>query len=84
MLITRSISPARISLDDVPSPVPSPSKYFDTTSTSIPLRCNISAVPSVATIRKPRSASRFTGKTMDRLSALATETNTVPLVGSEP
>ena len=34
--------------------------------------------------RKPRSASRLTGKISDRLSLLATETNTDRDVGSEP
>ena len=33
---------------------------------------------------KPRSASRFTGKIIARLSRLATETKTVPLRGSPP
>ena len=40
--------------------------------------------PSVARISKPRSASRLTGKIMARLSRLATETKTAPLVGSPP
>ena len=38
----------------------------------------------VATISKPRSASRLIGKIMPRLSRLATETKILPLVGSEP
>ena len=50
----------------------------------MPLRRNISAVPAVASTRKPKSASRFTGNTSERLSRLATETNTVPSAGSEP
>ena len=39
-------------------------------------------MPSVATMSKPRSTSRLTGNTIDRLSRLATETNTDPFVGS--
>ena len=50
----------------------------------MPFRRNIAAVPSVATTVKPRSARRFAGNTMARLSALATDTNTVPEVGSDP
>ncbi len=50
----------------------------------MPLRRSTSAVPAVASTLKPRSASRFTGNTSDRLSRLATDTNTVPCVGSEP
>ena len=50
----------------------------------MPLRRSTSAVPAVATISNPRSASRFTGKTIARLSRLATETNTRPFVGSDP
>ena len=38
----------------------------------------------MARISKPRSASRLTGKITNRLSRLATEMNTVPLVGSGP
>ena len=83
VLITRSISPARICSTTMFAG-PRPRSACATTSTSIPLRRNISAVPSVATTVNPRSASRFTGNTIDRLSALATETNTVPEVGSEP
>ena len=47
-----------------------------------PLRRSTTAVPLVARISKPRSASRLTGKIMCRLSRLATETNTLPDVGS--
>ena len=46
---------------------------------STPLRRSTSAVPSVARISKPRSASRLTGKIIARLSRLATETKTVPV-----
>ena len=49
---------------------------------STPLRRSTSAVPSVARISNPRSASRLTGKIMARLSRLATDTNTVP--GRQP
>src|SRR5699024_1994813 len=35
-------------------------------------------------ISNPRSASRVIGNTSERLSRLATETNTLPLVGNEP
>ena len=52
--------------------------------TFTPCRRSIDAVPTVARISKPRSASRFTGKIMCRLSTLAIETNTRPDVGSEP
>ncbi|COX22115.1 Uncharacterised protein [Mycobacterium tuberculosis] len=60
------------------------SKCLRTSSQGIPLRRNISAVPSVARTRKPRSANRLTGNTSDRLSRLATDTNTVPWAGSDP
>jgi hypothetical protein len=53
-------------------------------SASTPLRRRTAAVPEVATTVKPRSASRLTGKIMCRLSRLATETKTVPLVGNPP
>ena len=52
--------------------------------TATPLRRSNSAVPTVASTSKPRSASRFTGKSIARLSRLATLTNTRPLVGSSP
>src|SRR5215207_1479973 len=42
------------------------------------------AVPAVARISNPRSASRLTGKITKRLSRFATEMKTVPLVGSGP
>ena len=51
---------------------------------STPLRRSTAAVPLVARISKPRSASRFTGKTMCRLSRLAIDTKTLPSVGSGP
>ena len=38
----------------------------------------------MASSSKPRSASRLTGKMTKRLSRLATETNTVPRLGSGP
>ena len=47
----------------------------------MPARSSTPAVPFVASRRNPRSASRFAGKTIARLSRLATDTNTVPLVG---
>ena len=86
VLITMSTSPARIASTAEAAGLPSPggSKCLRTSSHGMPLRRNISAVPSVASTRKPRSASRFTGKTRDRLSRLATDTNTVPSAGSEP
>ena len=49
--------------------------------TCTPLRRSTSAVPPVAVISKPRSARRLSGKIIERLSRLATETKTVPLVG---
>ena len=58
-----------------------PSDTFATRSTTMPARSSTPAVPLVATKRKPRSASRFAGKTIARLSRFATDTNTVPLVG---
>ena len=63
---------------------PGPSENLPTTSAGTPLRRSTCAVPSVATIRKPRSFSRLTGNSAARLSRLAIETNTVPLVGSRP
>ena len=63
---------------------PGPSLCLRTIVARTPLRRSTSAVPSVAQISKPRSARRFTGKIIDRLSLFATETNTRPLTGSEP
>ena len=63
---------------------PGPSLCLRTIVARTPLRRSTSPVPSVAQISKPRSARRFTGKTMDRLSRLATDTNTRPLTGSGP
>ena len=75
-----STSPARI----LSTTLPGPSLNLPTTSASTPLRRSTCAVPAVARTRKPRSASRLTGKIAARLSRLAMQTNTVPLVGSEP
>src|SRR5438270_6253946 len=80
VLTTMSTSPARIRSTTLPGP----SLYLPTTSQGTPLRRSTCAVPDVASTRKPRSASRLTGKIADRLSRLATDTNTVPDVGSEP
>ncbi len=75
-------SPAVIRSTTVGSPCgPGPSLCLRTTDDAIPLRRSTSAVPAVATISKPRSTSRLIGKIIDRLSRLATETNTVPEVG---
>ena len=49
-----------------------------------PLRRSTSAVPWVARMSKPRSASALIGKIIERLSRLAMLTNTPPLVGSGP
>ncbi len=49
-----------------------------------PLRRSTSAVPWVARISKPRSASTLTGKIIERLSRLAIDTKTRPVVGSGP
>ena len=49
-----------------------------------PFLRSTSPVPAVAQISKPRSASRFTGKIIERLSLLATDTNARPLTGSDP
>ena len=86
VLITMSTSPDLIRSTAVDAGLPSPgcSKCLRTSSHGMPLRRNISAVPSVASTRNPRSASRFTGNTSERLSRLATETNTVPSAGSDP
>ena len=53
-----------------------------TGSTGTPARRSTPAVPLVARSPKPRSASRFAGNTIARLSRFATLTNTVPAVGS--
>ncbi len=63
---------------------PRPAECLRTGVATTPLRRSTSAVPSVASTSKPRSASRFTGNTMCLLSRLATETNTRPFVGSAP
>jgi hypothetical protein len=78
-LITRSTSPRAIRSTTV-SP---PSETFATRATGTPARSRTPAVPLVARRRKPRSASRFAGKTIARLSRLATDTKTVPSVGSD-
>lgn len=80
-----STSPARIFSTMVCAPSGrSSSDTLYTCSHGMPLRRSTSAVPIVASTRKPRSASRLTGKISDRLSLLATETNTEPEVGSDP
>ncbi|SLJ82832.1 Uncharacterised protein [Mycobacteroides abscessus subsp. abscessus] len=79
-----STSPSRICSTIVGSSAGPGSECLRTRSHGIPLRRNISAVPSVARMRNPRSCSRLTGNTIARLSRLAIETNTVPSVGSEP
>ncbi len=48
----------------------------------MPLRRSTAAVPLVARIVKPRSTSRLTGKSIARLSRLATETKIAPERGS--
>ena len=53
-----------------------------TRATGIPARSSTPAVPPVARRRNPRSASRFAGNTIARLSRFATLTNTEPAVGS--
>ena len=71
MLKIRSISPSRISWTMVCSPAgPSPSKCLRTTVACTPLRRSTSAVPWVARISKPRSASRLTGKIIVPLVAV--------------
>ena len=77
VLITRSTFPPRMSS----ATLCGPSDTFATRSTGMPARSSTPAVPLVATNRNPRSASRFAGNTIARLSRLATETNAVPLVG---
>ena len=64
--------------------VPRPSENFRTTVLPMPLRRSTWAVPDVASTSKPSSASRFTGKMIERLSRSATDTNTRPSVGSPP
>ena len=78
VLITRSMLPPRI----ISPTLSGPSLTLATRSTGMPARCSTPAVPPVATSRNPRSASRFAGKTIARLSRLATLTKTVPAVGS--
>ena len=63
---------------------PAPSLCFRTILARTPFLRSTSAVPDVAQISKPRSARRLTGKTIARLSRLATETNTRPFTGSDP
>ena len=63
---------------------PRPAECLRTTVRAMPLRRSTPAVPSVARISKPSSASRLTGKTIERLSRSATETNTRPDVGRPP
>src|SRR5690606_15424769 len=84
VLMIMSISPDLIMSTTSFSPSATSSVCLRTTVAGIPFRRSTSAVPVVARISKPRSASRLTGKTSARLSLLATETNTRPLVGSEP
>src|SRR5690606_1088312 len=93
VLMTMSTPPSRMSSTTFFSPASAPAATAGVTASSCclrttrqdtPLRRSTSAVPSVATTSKPRSASRLTGNTSDRLSRLATDTNTVPLVGSDP
>ena len=55
-----------------------------TVSHAIPYRRSIRAVPSVARTVNPSAARRCAGNTIERLSRFATETNTVPDVGSTP
>jgi hypothetical protein len=75
-----STSPARM----MSTMFSAPSKCLRTTVHGIPLRRSTSAVPEVASTSKPRSASRLTGKIIARLSRFATDTKTLPEVGSEP
>ena len=78
-----STVPARISCTIVGSPFgPVPSLCLRTGVASIPLRRSTCAVPCVASSSKPRSASTLMGKTIARLSRLATETKIRPEVGS--
>ena len=77
VLITRSMSPARIRA----STLSSASLTLATRSTAIPARSRTPAVPPVARSRNPRSARRFAGKTIARLSRFATDTKTVPSTG---
>src|SRR5215472_10803758 len=81
----RSTSPSRMRVTTVGSPPgPAPSLCFRTILARTPFLRRTSAVPDVAQISNPRSASRLTGKTMARLSLFATDTNTRPLTGSDP
>ncbi len=81
----RSTWPDRIRSTIVGSPSgPVPSLCLRTIVARTPLRRSTSPVPSVAQISKPRSARRLTGKIIERLSLLATETNARPLTGSGP
>ena len=77
VLTIRSTPPSRISS----ATLFGPSLTFATRSTGMPARERTPAVPLVASNRKPRSASRFAGNTIARLSRFATDTNTVPDVG---
>src|SRR6516164_9519679 len=65
-------------------PGPAPSLCFRTILARTPFLRSTSAVPDVAQISNPMSASRLTGNTMARLSLFATDTNTRPLTGSDP
>src|SRR6266702_2878526 len=81
----RSTWPSRIwaTMSGSP-PGPAPSLCLRTIVARTPWRRSTSPVPRVAQISKPRSASRLTGKIMDRLSTLATDTNARPLTGRVP
>ena len=68
VLITRSTFPPRISS----ATLSGPSVTFATRSTGMPARSSTPAVPLVASSRNPRSASRFAGNTIARLSRFAT------------
>ena len=81
----RSTSPSRMRVTTVGSPPgAAPSLCLRTILARTPFLRSTSAVPDVAQISKPRSARRLTGKTIARLSRLATDTNTRPLTGSDP
>ena len=81
----RSTWPSRILATMSGSPSgPTPSLCLRTIVARTPLRRSTSPVPRVAQISNPRSARRFTGKIIDRLSRSATDTNARPLTGSAP
>src|SRR5699024_1186610 len=77
---TRETSPASTrSITLAPSPG---SEALRSTRQGMPERRRTLPVPAVVRISKPRAARRATGSTTARLSLSATETNTVPEVGS--